>query len=599
MRFSWMVEAIPALMHISLFLFFSGFLIYLFNINHIAFYVIAGWIAAFAVAYLAITFMPILRLDSPYHAPLSPLAFWVYAAVSYSIFVVLPRLVPLKDMTWQYFRDLADKYFAGCSQGIEKMAEVHARKPSPGIDGFILKWTFDANSMASDNQLDQFFECLLAFNSPDPRRSLAKLSFGEFGSAMVAFLDRTLTSSSVPNSVKVEQLIKCVEVADVTYVTILLDLLSEAAVQNVVQDVEVGRTLRRRNSNDEQIGLCAQTIVADIIAKVPRRDDIWITLAADQLGKSQDDIRGYLKHGNDNVLLANLIHITRQIFKSSSGITRDMAGNAASYILRLPSEFDIRNTLPVLQHDFCALWNDIVPTAQQRGDSSIPHFVLYLLRRHFIDLHRGTDDSPTSCFDDFKISSYPSCNNPHHRPAETAGTTLATWNHAHTDSRSRNPFSPNRVSGTQTATVSPVSPENNIIPLRSRHVNDATAPHNVTTSTSHSLSVAVMPVPSTPLIGDLPSADSFMNESDHHSRGASSSSPIAAFLPIDPQVAPSDPGAITAIATSRVHEDTHDRNVSSQLGLPRYALQSELSTPNVVVTTIPGHAFRDPSEGPS
>ncbi|KAI0245378.1 hypothetical protein BJV78DRAFT_1139053, partial [Lactifluus subvellereus] len=34
-RLSWVVEALPTLVHLSLFLFFAGLLIYLFNINHI------------------------------------------------------------------------------------------------------------------------------------------------------------------------------------------------------------------------------------------------------------------------------------------------------------------------------------------------------------------------------------------------------------------------------------------------------------------------------------------------------------------------------------------------------------------------------------
>ncbi|KAI0253403.1 hypothetical protein BJV78DRAFT_1123172, partial [Lactifluus subvellereus] len=69
LRFSWAVDAIPTLIHASLFLFFAGLLIYLFNINHTVFSVVVWWVVVSMTAYLLITVMPILRLDSLYRAP--------------------------------------------------------------------------------------------------------------------------------------------------------------------------------------------------------------------------------------------------------------------------------------------------------------------------------------------------------------------------------------------------------------------------------------------------------------------------------------------------------------------------------------------------
>ncbi|KAH9972239.1 hypothetical protein BGW80DRAFT_381691 [Lactifluus volemus] len=80
--------------------------------------------------------------------------------------------------------------------------------------------------------------------------------------------------------------------------------------------VEMGQLLRNRGN---RIGLCAQSVVAGIISNVQPGDHRWISLAADQLGKSEDVIRGYLERGRENLLLANLINITRQILQSSSG----------------------------------------------------------------------------------------------------------------------------------------------------------------------------------------------------------------------------------------------------------------------------------------
>jgi hypothetical protein len=283
------------------------------------------------------------------------------------------------------------------------------------------------------------------------------------------------------------------------------------------------------------------------------------------LGKSQDVIRRYLSHGNDSVLLANLIHITRTIFNSSSGITRDMAGDAASYILRLPSEFDIRRTLPELKRDFCALWNDIVSTATGSGDSSIPHFILYLISIHFIKLHEGTGDARTAAFDEFKIMSYPPCNDPDQHTLEMAGTPPP-----------------------------PAAHTNNTISVPSQQVDGAsTAPQHVTITASDSPLSATMPDPSAG--GLYSSAGSLINESDRPPPGrTSSSSSQIANAQVDPQIRPaSNPSDNTAIAVPRVHEDTRDRNISTQPELP-----SELSLPDIVIT-IPEHADWDPSENPS
>ncbi|KAF8267418.1 hypothetical protein EI94DRAFT_1504610, partial [Lactarius quietus] len=65
------VEALPALLHLSLFLFFAGFLIFLFNLNHTVFGIVAWWIVLCTSVYACITLMPIFRHDSPYYTPLS------------------------------------------------------------------------------------------------------------------------------------------------------------------------------------------------------------------------------------------------------------------------------------------------------------------------------------------------------------------------------------------------------------------------------------------------------------------------------------------------------------------------------------------------
>ncbi|KAH9976948.1 hypothetical protein BJV77DRAFT_1119692, partial [Russula vinacea] len=64
-------RAVPILIHISLFLFFSGLPIFLFDINHTVFNVAVTWLGLCVAGYACITFMPIFSQNSPYYSPLS------------------------------------------------------------------------------------------------------------------------------------------------------------------------------------------------------------------------------------------------------------------------------------------------------------------------------------------------------------------------------------------------------------------------------------------------------------------------------------------------------------------------------------------------
>ena len=76
------VEALPILLHLSLFLFFSGLIIFLHHINQTVFLCVTCCIGFFSVVYACITFMPMLWHNSPYYTPLSK-------PVSYITIVIL------------------------------------------------------------------------------------------------------------------------------------------------------------------------------------------------------------------------------------------------------------------------------------------------------------------------------------------------------------------------------------------------------------------------------------------------------------------------------------------------------------------------------
>ncbi|KAH9972359.1 hypothetical protein BGW80DRAFT_383998 [Lactifluus volemus] len=171
-------------------------------------------------------------------------------------------------------------------------------------------------------------------------------------------------------------------------------------------------------------GLCSQGIIAGVIAITSERDERWEALAKDQLGLSEDSFRNYLANG-DSVLLANFIYITRPLFRLC------LEDEFQAYFLRdiLPciSKFDIENTLPGLQHGFCALWNEITRELHNRRSHLIANYTLNNIRQLYIALHQGTDAAPTA----FDASThhyshvmddpfwYPLCNIPGHHPLAT------------------------------------------------------------------------------------------------------------------------------------------------------------------------------------
>jgi hypothetical protein len=580
-RLSWVVEAIPTLIHISLFLFFAGLLIYLFNTNYTVFRVIFCGVVVFLGAYFLITMMPIFWRDSPYNSPLSPLLPLAFFGITLPLMIIYVLFFVIFCHTSDFVTNSFDIYFdfvGRIFEGMEKAAEQSARKSSPEKDGHILRWTFDA--LTQDHDLERFFSCILGFYRSDkqvvenPRLSFQSLLIGNLPSALAAYLDRTLrlNDNLVSESDKVRRIVTCVEVAEA------IDLVY--GVHPILEwhgqlSVEVGHSLRNRdNIGKEDIGMLSKTIIAIIIADVQGNNDRWIALTADQLGKSEDDIRGYLAHGKDNILLASLIHIIHQIISPSSVVNQDMAGYVAFRFPESLCRFDIQATSLSLQHNFCALWNEIVPETRNSEYFSVPRCILRKICPLYIELHPGTDP----ILDEWIVSSYPLCNNPDHRPGSTPdsipATPLPPTNPAHTSPHPSDTYSTGHVTDPPQLPIAPASQQTHFIPATSHRVANAIAAplYNEPTITRPTTvpgplsSASLIPVSSSAPTGDVHSPADSINQSDHPPHGAafSSSSRIPDPSYIAPQPASfSDDSVPTNITVLWTHDDIQDTNVAA------------------------------------
>ena len=209
MRIARVVEGLPTLIHLSLFLFFAGLVIFLFNINHAVFGSVVWWIALFTIIYGLITILPIVRHDSPYFSPLSLPAWILYASISHLFFKTLFSIRAKKIYvfsSWERLRALRDRYRGWILGGVEKAAEETAFEQSSEIDARILRWTID--DLGDDDRMTNFFETIPGFfnstlvndvgsQSSDRRRLLER-----FWKALNGFFERTLSSNSVIEYVK-------------------------------------------------------------------------------------------------------------------------------------------------------------------------------------------------------------------------------------------------------------------------------------------------------------------------------------------------------------------------------------------------------------
>lgn len=398
----WVIEGARAMVHLSMFIFFAGLLIYLFNICGTAFAVVVSWMALSTVVYASFTLLPIFRPNSPYYAPLSSMLWSLYACICYAVFKVLSSTAFnfLGSIAIDRFRGLRDYYRERFFDDMRKIAEESASQRLSEIDAHVLESTFDA--VGEDGTWETFFEAIPGFFGSETvdvlQEHLSDAFRTKFSRALNGFLDHTLSLSSVTESFRSDRLVMCLNAANATLgfdgvSHILLDIRNRRWPE-LLQSVEMGHSLRRwRDSNGKQFASDIGRIVAQIIVDARERDNRWISLVNTEYGIAEHILRNYIGNG-DSVLLCVLTRMTRQVFHT---------GSWTPWILLSLSEFSIHDTLPELRHAFCALWNDIVREAwNEQGPINVPMLILRDIRHAYIALHQNTDAALTT----FSASTY-------------------------------------------------------------------------------------------------------------------------------------------------------------------------------------------------
>ena len=443
----WTVDALPTLLHISLFLFFAGLVVFLCNVNLTIFKLVLSWLGFCAAFYGWITCMPIIRHDSPYYTPLSLPAWQIVTGIlffSYRFLRWFNWSVRFHPDGYFHFRDLEESCRKSLAQGNQKTAEETALNSSSEIDTRSFMWTFDC--LDEDHELEHFFSGVPGFRGSkfvnDPLPSLTEEEKLKLYGGLRGLLDRTFSSDLLSAPVKDRRALICAKAVDPEHTPFDLEcppsdlkhtppafrtldvILSEYQHSGPVA-IGIANVLRGwGNKIHEDDIFYAQFAISKIIARMQPHDDSWFMLTSDELGFSETSLRDYAAHGDDLSLLI-LIYLVRQQFihfrKSSWSQKLDF-----SFVLATASKFDAKDTSLELQHEFCALWNHILNEAQG-NDHLMASLILRRIRKVFLSLHQDTNCTPTqfSAFTDdwdsnlCELSSYPVCKVSDHRSDST------------------------------------------------------------------------------------------------------------------------------------------------------------------------------------
>ena len=450
MHVPWAVEGLPTLLHLSLFLFFGGLAIFLFNVDQEVFTCVLLWIVFFSIVYGLVTLLPLIRHDSPYNTPLSITARFFYARIRFLYFriqyMALKVFVHYRDRKqrnrryqkrqvrrYRRWRDKMERRLNRLkSVSVEMKAEESVEEQPPEIDVRILDWTISA--LGDDDSLEKFFEAIPGFvNSKlvkDLERHFPVSLLETFWGALDGFMDRTSSYNSVTKSVKSCRDIICrdimITIPRPDY-DIYADLKSSRSPDPPISyfsrpshfrfyeapvSIERLQGMARWFTHlSSGVSDFARNYVVWHLLGSKERDGRWIMLARTAFGLAEYVV---VREDNiDDILLSTLIDVFRKaIHIEDNRLMVDIVGAL--------TDFDIRHSPRWLQHRFCTFWNELV----QETKSDRNRIFLDAIHHLHITLHQGTDAAPIVTpnlhyYALFPPSSYSSCNIARHYPEWT------------------------------------------------------------------------------------------------------------------------------------------------------------------------------------
>ena len=198
-RVSTFVEALPALLLISILLFFSGLVVYAFRANNIVAFITLAVVAFCSLCYLALSLALLVYHDCPYQTPLSTL-FWFFAQViPLSVFSVAHYGAKFFCHTLgdgntdvvERFRNRRINKKETFSQGMISMLEGSAKRFSLDICRSALCRTL--KFLDEDHELEEFVSGIPGLSESGALRTVDELSPNDGGRVVLAALPGPIT----------------------------------------------------------------------------------------------------------------------------------------------------------------------------------------------------------------------------------------------------------------------------------------------------------------------------------------------------------------------------------------------------------------------
>ncbi|KAH9041597.1 hypothetical protein EDB85DRAFT_1365042 [Lactarius pseudohatsudake] len=187
-RLSQAVEAIPLLLHTSVFLFFAGLIDFLLPINDVVAFSALGCVVVFALIYAIFTLLPSLHINCPYRTPLSGITYISLQLSALNLFSIAiaiegifhELLLEIRrrsrpsdargsqgDWPIRWRAKLEDKvstHYERFRRGLRWRVEFSAMDAPPSVDVNALHWTL--TTLDEDKEFEDFAARMPGFFNP-------------------------------------------------------------------------------------------------------------------------------------------------------------------------------------------------------------------------------------------------------------------------------------------------------------------------------------------------------------------------------------------------------------------------------------------------
>jgi Family of unknown function (DUF6535) len=373
----WVASALPALFHISIFLFLAGHVLSLSNINRAVFMLIFTCVGVCAALYLCFSLSPILRYDSPYYTPLSSLIWSCMVGFPWLILKFIYRVS--ERLTFISYRarlrvlDLARIFHRRTFMGIMKGVEDLAQSCASELDTPAILRMFD--SLGGDEDMVKFLVSIPGFYGSNEvekdSQVLEHLNSVQLPSAIVSFMDRSWSSNLLSEDEKRRRIEICLDAinADPLLLQCTFRQTLYSMRSSIFECIDFILDAESHNDNlDPWTKHYARCIVAVTINRV--------------------------HDSNDDDKLLNFISIARDL-RASYLTSSDQfePGKIWHNVLSEALKFNARDIAPEFWHHFCALWNDLVDvTHDPQGflmAKANAKSIISLISPIYLSLHQG------------------------------------------------------------------------------------------------------------------------------------------------------------------------------------------------------------------